>query len=219
MKKVLSVILAMLMLCSAFAVPSFAASSTEPVVFPPVGMDWWATDKTGGPITDENQALIVFSLNGGTLKNDEYVYDFNTDKLVYTKGSDISGTYYMVPVDKGAQIAGQSSIQLPAVTPMTGKQFDGWYLERYSGTVTETSAYPAAGSSFGANSMFKIPAGTKLIVYFSASYSSAEQEVPTMTKVMNILFSVFGTIIAVLTGKTKEEVVATLKEMFGDILG
>ena len=214
MKKVLSVILAMLMLCSAFAVPSFAASSTEPVVFPTDGNDWWEV----GICTDK-QYIVAFDLNGGTLKNDTYIWDFAKNDFIYTKATDISGVYYMVPRNKDVMKKGQF-ITLPSVTPMSGQQFDGWFLE------SDCTPEYQPNASFGANAEFKLPgkeddsnSTLRKVIQFRARYSSAEQEVPTMTKVMNILFSVFGTIIAVLTGKTKEEVVATLKEMFGDILG
>lgn len=217
MKKVLSVILAMLMLCSVFAVPSFA-ETTEPVVTPPAGYDWWATSETGGPIANVEQVLVVFALNGGTLKNDTYIYDFNTNKFIYSKGSDVKGTYYMVPIDKGAQIGGQSSVQLPSVTAPSGKQFDGWYLESYNQDIKDTEPYVAIGSSFGANSMFKLPKANKLIVYFSAAYSSASDETPTLQKVLGILIKVFATILAAVTDKTSEYWIAYLNEMLAGIL-
>lgn len=222
MKKVLSVFLAMLMLCSVFAVPSFAAD-TEPVVTPPAGYGWWTTKDettgkvTSGPIANEDQVLVVFALNGGTLKNDAYIYDFNKNDFVYSKGSDIKGTYYMVPIDGGAQKGG-SSVQLPSVTPKSGYQFDGWNLESYKGTVTDIKALPLTGS-FGANSLYKLPEGNKVILYFSALYSSAADETPTLQKVLSILIKVFATILGAVTDKTSEYWIAYLNEMLAGILG
>ena len=216
MKKVLSVILAMLMLCSVFAVPSFAAD-TDPVVFP-IDKDWWGTTFGSDYLCSDEQYIVSFDLNGGSLKNDTYIWDFAKNTFVYTKGSDVTGKYYMVPRTRDVMNKGQY-ITLPAVTPMSGQQFDGWFLEVKCGKYE-------ANASFAANADFQLPGergdGTSTvgtIIQFRARYSAAEQEVPTMTKVMNILFSVFGTIIAALTGESKEKVVASLKEMFGDILG
>lgn len=223
MKKVLSVILAMLMLCSVFAVPSFAAD-TEPVVTPPSGgFDWWTRTTgdriTSGPIANKEQVMVVFALNGGTLKSNVYIYDFNTNEFVYSKGSDVKGTYYMVPVDSGAQKGG-SSIQLPAVTPKAGYQFDGWMVEKYDPAIESSDPdVVAKGQSLGANSMFKLPEADYLTVYFSAVYSSAEDETPTLQKVLGILIKVFATILATFTDKTSEYWIAYLNEMLAGILG
>ena len=64
MKKVLSVILAMLMLCSVFAVPSFAAD-TDPVVFP-IDKDWWGTTFGSDYLCSDEQYIVSFDLNGGS---------------------------------------------------------------------------------------------------------------------------------------------------------
>lgn len=217
MKKVLSVFLAVLMLFGALSVGSFAedgTTTTTPAVSPKPYHAWW--EKDGGPCTAE-QVVIAFNLNGGTLKNEAQVYNEETGKFEWKKGKDISGTYYMVPEDKNTMKGGMSVV-LPLVNAPDGRQFNGWEVEVCVDTsnVGDTSY---VGNTYAANAEFKIPVGARgTLIQMKASYSAADFEEPTITKVIGILMKVFGTIIGLIAyeGDTKKGI-AFMEKVFGGL--
>ncbi len=211
MKKVLSVFLAVLMLFGALSVGSFAedgTTTTAPTTNPKPYHAWW--EKDGGPCTAE-QVVIAFNLNGGSLKNETQVYNEETGKFEWKKGKDITGTYYMVPENRDVMKGGMSVI-LPLVTAPDGKQFNGWEVE-----VCVVPGY--SRNTYAANAEFNIPEGAKgTLIQMKASYSAADFEEPTLTKVVGILMKVFGTIIGLIAyeGDTMKGI-AFMEKVFGGL--
>ena len=194
MKKILSVILAAMMLFSGFA---FSASAAEE--------SWLPGD------VSSSQCVLVFSFNNGKAKTSLPVYDPNLGNFVATDA--VTGTYRMLPTSADAHKAG-TFVYLPQVTPPEGSQFDGWYVEaQYSPT-----GYPM---SLTGGSVYYIPEGAAgKEIQFTAWYSPAEPEEDTMAVVMGILIKVFGAIIGILMyGGNTEAGVQMMEKILGGVLG
>ena len=197
MKKILSVILAVMMLFATMSIGASAAGSTY--------NDQWHQNG----YANDDQAVIVFNLMGGKMKNAVYERDEN-GQWISTEGK--TGTYVMLPQNSDAQKAG-SVIILPDVTPNSGMSFSGWEY------------YDAAGNRMvlGANGPFTIPetafTGNNYgVINFTACYSSAEPEADTMATVMSILIKVFGAIIGILFyGGSTEAGVAMMEKVLGGL--
>lgn len=204
MKKALSVFLAVLMMFSVLSVGSFAANDTTGSS---VATSPWHGPKGEGKPANYDQVVCEFKLNGGTLKSAQQVYNLETGKWEYTDPDDIIGTWAMVPQNDREMIGdGEHFITLPSIKAPTDKQFIGWYC-----------SYD--GSLYGANGPFRIPAGTGgTIIEFTAQWEPSDYEEDTITKVLGILFKVFGTIIGLLfySGDT-EMGVALMEKVFGGL--
>ncbi len=189
MKKILSVLLATLMLFSVLGV-SASASVYE--------------NYYDQGIVDRNtQVVLAFDLNGGSLKTGAYVYDTTISKFVYKDGEDITGKYIMLPRTPDTQLVGQF-VKLPVLNAPDGWQFNGWYCY-------------LDGNSYAANSDFKIPAGAAgEVVEFYAAYSPADVEEDTFATVLGILIKVFGAIAGIIlyNGDTEQGIA-----LFDKILG
>lgn len=189
MKKILSVLLATLMLFSVLGV-SASASVYE--------------NYYDQGIVDRNtQVVLAFDLNGGSLKTGAYVYDTTISKFVYKDGEDITGKYIMLPRTPDTQLVGQF-VKLPVLNAPDGWQFNGWYCY-------------LDGNSYAANSDFKIPAGAAgEVVEFYAAYSPADVEEDTFATVLGILIKVFGAIAGIIlyNGDTEHGIA-----LFDKILG
>ena len=189
MKKILSVLLATLMLFSVLGV-SASASVYE--------------NYYDQGIVDRNtQVVLAFDLNGGSLKTGAYVYDTTISKFVYKDGEDITGKYIMLPRTPDTQLVGQF-VKLPVLNAPDGWQFNGWYCY-------------LDGNSYAANSDFKIPAGAAgEVVEFYAAYSPADVEEDTFATVLGILIKVFGAIAGIIlyNGNTEQGIA-----LFDKILG
>ncbi len=195
MKKILSVILAVMML---FATMSISASASS-------FNDQW--HQAG--MANDNQAVLVFNLMGGKMKNPVLERD-ESGVWVTTEGK--TGTYVMLPQTEDAQKAG-SVVILPDVTPATGMSFSGWEY------------FDASGTRYvlGANGPFTIPEAAFTgnnygVIYFNATYASAAPEEDTMGTIINILIKVFGAIIGILFyGGNTEAGVAMMEKIFGGL--
>ena len=189
MKKILSVLLATLMLFSVLGV-SASASVYE--------------NYYDQGIVDRNtQVVLAFDLNGGSLKTGAYVYDTTISKFVYKDGEDITGKYIMLPRTPDTQLVGQF-VKLPVLNAPDGWQFNGWYCY-------------LDGNSYAANSDFKIPAGAAgEVIEFYAAYSPADVEEDTFATVLGILIKVFGAIAGIIlyNGDTEQGIA-----LFDKILG
>ena len=88
----------------------------------------------------ETQVVIIFDLNGGTLKLPAYV--FSTENRNFTLVENIQKGYLSIPKDSSDQVVGQS-IQLPKITPPSSELvFAGWYCY-YTGEIyTDTFEIP-----------------------------------------------------------------------------
>ena len=190
MKKLLSVLLATLMLFSVLGVSASAS-------------DIYSNLYDQNLVDRNSQVIISFDLNGGSLKTGAYVYDTSRSDFVYKDGADITGKYIMVPRTTDTQRVGQF-IRLPAMTPPSGYQFDGWYCYFDS-------------NKYASNADYKIPAGSAGgVIEFYASYIPAEVEEDTFGSILKILIKVFGAIAGILiyNGDTEEGIA-----LFEKILG
>lgn len=112
-------------------------------------------------VNPATQAILVFNLNGSTLKIGDYVYEPTIGQLVYKGGEEISDPFIKIPRDSTMQNVGQY-VQLPAVYSPEGYLFNGWYC--YVDGIT----YPA-------NTNYKIPDGAAgTAIEFIAAYLPAD---------------------------------------------
>ncbi|MBR3816029.1 MAG: hypothetical protein IKJ27_04835 [Clostridia bacterium] len=196
MKKILSVILAVMMLFGAVSVSASASKFNDNY-----HQNGWAND---------DQAVLIFdSLNGGTFMNAVYERDENG---VWVTTSGKTGVYVMLPQTDEAHTAG-SVIILPDVMPNSGSAFKGWHYT------------DAAGNSvtLGGGSTFTIPStaftGNQYgVINFTAVYGPAAPEEDTMATVLNVLIKVFGAIIGILFyGGNTEAGVAMMEKVLGGL--
>ena len=113
MKKLLSVLLAVLML---FSTVALSASAAAPITDPTVADT--QRDKVG-----KDHVIIQYDLFDFKTKYSQWTYDVDSSKFAYV--SDITGTYYQVP-ENSSQLYVGYTIALPEVTAPEGKQFNGW---------------------------------------------------------------------------------------------
>lgn len=198
MKKILSVLLAVMMLFGALSVGASAAV-TDP------------SDFYDDPRFNADQAIFVFNLNGGTMKMPQPVYNEQTGEFVLTEG--ITGTYYMLPQTKTAHTVG-TFIPLPDVVAPSGYNFAGWQYRDAQGLYQQ----PGAGANFYIQDWI-FTGNNYGIVEFTAVFVAAEPEEDTLATVMNILIKVFGAIIGiVLYGGDTEQGVALMNKVLGGLM-
>lgn len=197
MKKALSLFLAILTI---FGCLGIGAAADSYVTSP------WHGDEGSGKPASYEQVVLTFDANGGTFKNALPVYNSNTGVFDLSEAGKLTGTWAMVPQSAGAQVPGYI-VTLPVVDSPKGYQFAGWfcYLD---------------GNTYGANSSFKIPAGTAgTIIEFRAAHIPTEPEEDTMAKVMSVLIKVFGAIIGILMYRGDTEAgVELMEKILGGIL-
>lgn len=204
MKKVLSVFMAILMLCGALSIGSSASSAST---------QWFGEPNSGKP-ANYDQTVFYFDLGIGTLPNAS-VYDLATGEFV--SATDITGSYYMIPRNEALMKAG-TFVTLPDLDAPDGQKFIGWYCY---GTEAGNSAHELnlVGNTYAANTGFPIPEGLGgEVLCFRASFAPIKQEEPTLNKVMGILIKVFGAILGILLyqGNT-EEGIAAMEKIFSGL--
>lgn len=197
MKKILSVILAVMMIFGAVSVSVSAASeATTNQIF-------------GGsnPLADKNtQTVLSFDFNGGKNRTSITYYDTQVGFVVAEPGK-YTGVYYMIPQSKDTQFPGHF-ISLPQVTAPSGYVFDGWYCYKDGQTYAAVGNYIIPEYSQGS------------IIEFRAAFSPAEIEADTMDTIMGILSKVFGAIIGILMyGGDTAAGVAMMDKILGGVLG
>ena len=197
MKKVLALVLAVMMLFSAFTVSSSAA--------PIVAEEYYMSLKDSGVIKDD-QVMITFDLlnSGATFKYPVSVY--NDKEGTFTKSSSIKGVYYMIPNNNDLASSGfmtpGSSIILPEVIAPNGKDFKGWRYVDFAGR----EEILAAGSNF------VIPEGSNTfgVISFTAVLVTGEIEGDFLDKILGILLEV---VVSVLSNFLPAEMLEGLLEM------
>lgn len=198
MKKILSVVLAIMML---FSVMTVGASATSK--YP----DQWHREG----LANDNQAVLVFNIMGGSMRDPQLVYNATTGGFDNVSG--VTGTYVMLPFNDEANIVG-SVIVLPIVTPQSGMAFLGWEYTDPSGlrhTLAGGSTFYITEAHFTGNQYG--------VINFTAVYTSAEPEEDTMATVLSILTKIFGAIIGiVLYGGDTEAGVALMNKVLGGLL-
>lgn len=202
MKKVLSVFMAILMLCGAVSLGSFASSE---------GNQWFGPTDSGRPASYD-QTVVFFDLGIGTLPNAS-VYNLDTGE--FESQTNITGSYYMVPRNDKVMKAG-TPITLPDLDAPDGYKFVGWYCY---GTESGQVVTNVTNQSFPASTAFYIPDGLGGdVLCFRATFSPIKQEEPTLNKVMGILIKVFGAILGILLyqGDT-EQGIAAMEKIFSGL--
>lgn len=179
MKKILSVMLAIMMLFGALSVSASALTHQQYVNMLP---------------SDKSAVIIVFEFYGGTSKKALPVYNPdapNGENFVLTE--EVGDTYYMLPGAGGNLLQFGSSVKMPSVTPPEGKAFVGWECSTRDNELT-------AGSTFTItyDDINKAYASDYGVIYMEAIYEAAEPEGDTMATVLGILMKVFGTILGIL---------------------
>ena len=189
MKKILSVMLAIMMLFGALSI----SASAEPIK---IGQIYTSENPVTNPVfTVPNDAcVIVFDFGNGTATNpsDLWVYETGTTPPGFVPGENITGTYIMLPRGS-ADLTPGSVVYFPAATGPEGYVCSGWQLV--------SQGYEDSGIVYGAglNAYWTIPQTAKgRVVTFKAGYSLATPEEDTMKTVLGVLTKVFGTIIGIL---------------------
>ena len=209
MKKILSVMLAIMMLFGALSISASAAVTNEEVL-----AMWKNTNNstitianTTYPKTD--YVVLQFNFNGGTSYVPLPAYDTQTQNFVNEK---VSGIYLYLPGcdELGIPMPG-NVITMPLVTPAEGDAFQGWYCN-------ETGELIAGGG------YFEIPEGsgsTNGRVYnFVAKYYAAESEGDTLGMILGVLMKVFGTIVGILfLDGSSTAGIELMEKMLGGLLG
>ena len=189
MKKVLSLILAVLMLFSVCAVSSFATGTGT-------GNSYSDAYKEAGLCS--GQAALAFKVGGGNYLSGYKVFDDEKGEMVDMSPAEIKaftahtdGWFYLLPQDGVTTHYPNDSVTLPDVTPPKGYNFQGWKNQ------TDKKIYAATFEGF------TIPEGSEdSVIYFTPVYTNtAEVEEDTFAKVFGILSKIFGAVIGLLTGK------------------
>lgn len=221
MKKALSLFLAVLML---FGVLSIGASAEEITVTGNLTNteNMYFGD---GKVATMDQVVIKFNLNGGTLINPEQEFTLDTDgfiKKVSTvqSANGTVGSFVKVPVNAAGQkdpdyMLPGTYVDTPMVLAPNGYSFVGWeftYSSSFGATQRDTCM---AGDSW----VIPADAKTPQIVNAYARMITTAPEEETMTKVMNILVKVFGSLIGLLLYGSADAGQAFVSELFKSILG
>lgn len=197
MKKILAVLLAVMMLFSAVSFTSSAATATDDYGYTSSLIDTLRATK----VINDNQVILCFDLQTGTMYGKVPVYDKTTNKFTQTEG--VTGIYHMIP-DNSQTLTGTdgsflhtegSYVVLPSVIPPEGKVFDGWEYKNYE---TGERRVCSAGSRFEIPKGDYVQFSHKAILYFTALYSPAEIEGDIFDTLLNVLIGVAGKVLALL---------------------
>ncbi len=197
MKKLLSVLLAVLMLFSAVAMSASAADAvSDPIT---------ALSVKNDTLGYKSSVVICFNFAGGSSETTVPVYTIPGGFSYET----VSGKYYWLPQNATQLVVGQS-VSLPyAKHSDENYVFEGWYK--------------ADGSTVGTVGPYTIDLKDvdtlSGCIEFTARYRSANTE-DTMGKIIGILCKIFGAIIGLLfyNGNT-EAGVQLMEQVLGGVLG
>lgn len=172
MKKVLSVFLAVLMICSCMAI---ATSAIDSNYFGP------------GKAASEDQTIFLFRLQGGKCKNGQLIYD--NGQKVYKDADEVPDVFMLVPDGPNDYKLG-NLVTLPSVKAKKGADFVGWQRKAAPDGDTDNGVYSSAAGKYTVQEK-----DIGRIVEFTAIYEEGEFEQDTFAKVFEILTKVFGAII------------------------
>lgn len=196
MKKILSVMLAIMMLFTAL---SLSVSAID------------AKDHLNA---DNSNVVIVFRFYDGKSRDELPVYDAANANFVDT--AEVTGVYYLLPGANGNNLTKGSMVQLPYVTAAEGKNFNGWKCSLDGNTYS-------AGAWFTLDEemIHKAHASTsKGIIYMDADYYATEGEGDTLAMVLDVLKKVFGTILGILfLDGSSSAGVELMDKLLGGLLG
>ena len=200
MKKILSVMLAIMMLFGALSISASAENLT---------VDSLVTEKV-----NNDNVLVVFNFNGGTSKYDLPVYTPGSANGTFTLTSGVGGIYYLVPGADGKSLEAGSFFVMPSVVAPEGKQFLGWEC-----TVRDYDLVATSTFTLTKDDIFYAHALHSGVIYMTAMYESAEAEGDTMKTILGVLTKVFGTIIGILflDGESSAGI-ALIEKLLGGLL-
>ena len=198
MKKILAVVLAVMVLFSAFSVSSSAEA-------PEVAKKYYTQLKNAG-VLENDQIIISFDLlnSGASFTFPVQVYDYNSGTFKETKN--VKGIYYMIPNNKdissSSYMVPGSTVILPSVTPPAGKNFKGWQYTDFGGATHVLTA--------GSN--FVIPEGSKSygVICFTAVYVTGEIEGSILDSLLGVFVKIVTTVIGLMNLPIEEETIQKL---------
>ncbi len=199
MKKLLSVLLAVLMLFSAVAMTASAADLTVEDAFGIMG------NTTAG----SSKQHVIIHYNTGEFKflNAVPVYDGQGG---FKNEDNVSGSYYRIPRNADELYVGYV-MQLPLMQAGETMSFNSWFC------TANGRYYPAGVATEITADMINTESGCIELLAYGTPSQPAED---TMGKVVEILTKVFGAILGLLffNGRT-EAGVQFMQELLGGILG
>lgn len=209
MKKALSLFLAVLMLCSCFAMSSSAVGETP--------SDYYF--EPNGPVKAD-QCVVVFKPVGGTFRDEVHHYDYNLDNPYVTYGAGkYTGDLVVVP-STTTTMKGGHLISLPVVIPASSTDaFIGWEIVGYESLDVPVEGYKK-GTVVAATTDFELPNNCGgHILTFQARYTGGAPAEDTMGTILGILIKVFGAIIGIMMyqGDTGAGI-ALMEKVLGGIL-
>ncbi len=176
MKKILSVMLAVMMLFGALSIGASAATGSE---------YWGTTVKDGLVVSEGTHTILSFDFAGGSSTNALNVY--STEKGGFVSTENVSGVYIMLPGSKAEYVlTAGSSVKAPYVEAPEGYKFNGWFC--YA-----NGEYYVAGEKIVIENDW-----ITNVVEFEAQYIPAKVEGDTLKTILGVLSKVFGTVIGIL---------------------
>lgn len=200
MKKILSVMLAIMMLFGALSVSASAVEAN----------DLWG--KTPGEVTISKgtNAILSFDYNGGKSYSNMICYDAAKGNFIEAEAS---GIYLMLPGAYSSQLfttvdSYGTAVKMPIATK-DGDMLLYWYC-------VETGEQLAADSTWFIPEYERSAQG---VFHFTAKYAPAEAEEDTMKTVLGVLTKVFGTIIGILfLDGSSSAGIALIEKLLGGLL-
>ena len=178
MKKILSVMLAVMMLFGALSISASAAELAP-------GDFWDKTVAQGVTVSKGTHAILTFDFGNGSSTNSLNVYSSDLNGFVST--DNFSGVYIMLPGSTPQYtLKAESVIYTPYVDAPEGYKFNGWYC--YG-----DGEYYVAGEQVTIESTW-----VGNVTIFRATYIPAKAEGDTLKTILGVLSKVFGTIAGIL---------------------
>ena len=176
MKKILSVMLAIMMLFTALSVSASAATPS----------DYWNTQVADGIVVSEStHTILVFDFNGGTSTLTLNVFDSTQNGFVATDG--VGDKYIMLPgCTSDTYLTAGSYVTAPHVDAPENMKFNGWYC-------WSNNEYYIGGERIEIQEDW-----IGKVVEFQANIIPAKAEGDTLKTILGVLTKVFGTIIGIL---------------------
>lgn len=200
MKKILSVLLAVMMLFGALSLSSSAALVNEADALAAV------REVTGGStaVNGNPYVVICYMIGEGTYGEPVQVYESNG----FVNSENPGAYYYRIPTTSNELYIGDKNFRPYSVVAPEGKDFDYWYCVENGQPYHPTLHYEITEDMVNANN----------VITLRASYSVAAGTEDTMSMIMGILIKVFGTIVGFLffNGQT-EAGIEVLEKMIGGL--
>ena len=203
MKKILSVILAVMMLFASMSIGASAETyegvngDTSEGVYDGT-YEGFVVPKTFDSTKD---VILVLRFGTGTCK--DYITVYNQDIADYEQVTGVGGEFVLV----GNGVSANRSYILPYVTPAEGNSFNGWY------SLADGRAY-SAGPTGG----YTIPNTPGKVIILEAQYYPSAADGDTLGTILGVLTKVFGAILGILFyGGDTESGVAMMDKIFSGL--